>query len=182
MTPANPALALFCSVKCPGSVILKLYDAVRALRDARVAVMGGFHSPMEQECLAILLRGTQPVIVCPVRPPKRLPAAWKDPIAEGRLTVLPSEATGTGRITAALAERRNEFVAARADALLVAHASAGGKTERLAADAIAAGKQVFTLADPANENLVALGAVPLEAGSHASDSRLLGFLRRRGGG
>jgi hypothetical protein len=32
-----------------------------------VPVIGGFLSPMEQECLALLLRGTQPIIICPAQ-------------------------------------------------------------------------------------------------------------------
>jgi HEPN domain-containing protein len=32
-----------------------------------VTVVGGFHAPMERECLTILLRGAQPVILCPAR-------------------------------------------------------------------------------------------------------------------
>ena len=39
----------------------------RILRDAGVAVIGGFHSPIEKDCLDLLLRGTQPVIICPAR-------------------------------------------------------------------------------------------------------------------
>ena len=60
-------LGLFCSVKCPGDLILRAYDYAKRLRDDGVAVIGGFHSPVEQECLRILLRGTQPVIICPAR-------------------------------------------------------------------------------------------------------------------
>src|ERR687892_99661 len=80
-------LALFCSVKCPGNLILRTYDLACALRDAGVTVIGGFHSPMEKECLALLLRGTQPVIVCPARSIEgmRLPGEWRAPLAEGRL-------------------------------------------------------------------------------------------------
>lgn len=58
-------LAIFCSIKCPGDLILKVYDAARELRDAGITVIGGFHSPMEKECLALLLRGRQPIVVCP---------------------------------------------------------------------------------------------------------------------
>ncbi len=65
--PGERRLALFCSVKCPGDLILKTYDATRELRDAGVTVIGGFHSPMEKECLALLLRGRQPIIFCPAR-------------------------------------------------------------------------------------------------------------------
>src|SRR2546427_6671391 len=79
-------LALFCSVKCPGNLILQTYDLACALRDAGVTVIGGFHSPMEKECLSLLLRGTQPVIICPARSIERmrLPAEWQMPLAEGR--------------------------------------------------------------------------------------------------
>ena len=47
----HPTLGLICSVQCPGSVIMKTFDAIRELRDAGVVVAGGFHSPMEKECL-----------------------------------------------------------------------------------------------------------------------------------
>ena len=63
----TPSIALFCSTKCPGDLILKTYDLACAWRAARQTVIGGFHSPMEKECLRLLLRGTQPVIVCPAR-------------------------------------------------------------------------------------------------------------------
>src|SRR3990170_8887096 len=56
------AMALFCSVKCPGDLILKTYNLAQGLRNEGVAVMGGFHSPMEKECFELLLRGKQPVI------------------------------------------------------------------------------------------------------------------------
>ncbi|MBI3992506.1 MAG: hypothetical protein HY342_04475 [Candidatus Lambdaproteobacteria bacterium] len=60
----QPLLSLFSSIRAPGDAILITYDLARALRDSGVAVVGGFHSPMEQECLRLLLRGTQPVVVC----------------------------------------------------------------------------------------------------------------------
>lgn len=58
-------LGLICSVQCPGSVVIKTFDAIRELRDVGVVIAGGYHSPMEKECLEFLLRGKQPVIVCP---------------------------------------------------------------------------------------------------------------------
>ena len=64
--------ALFCSGQFPGDVILKVYDLSRAMRDAGVPVIGGFLSPMEKECLRLLLRGRRPVVVCP-RPRHRGP-------------------------------------------------------------------------------------------------------------
>ena len=71
-------LGLFCSVKCPGNVILKTYDMARELRDAGIAVISGFHSPIEKDCLDLLLKGTQPIAICPARGIEnmRIPNAW----------------------------------------------------------------------------------------------------------
>jgi hypothetical protein len=83
-------LGFFCSTKCPGNVIVHTYDLARALRDASVPVIGGFHSPMERECLDLLLRGTQPIVICPARGIERmrLPATWHTPLSEARLRVI----------------------------------------------------------------------------------------------
>ena len=58
----RPKIALFCSVKCPGKLILQTYDLVRQFRQDGTLVISPFHSPMEQECLRILLRPPHPVI------------------------------------------------------------------------------------------------------------------------
>ena len=52
----QPKVALFCSVKCPGKLILETYDLAKRFRNEGILVISGFHSPMEQECLRILLR------------------------------------------------------------------------------------------------------------------------------
>lgn len=164
-------LALFCSVKCPGRLIAQTYDAVRALRDAGVTVIGGFHSPMERECLELLLRGAQPVIVCPARSiaRMRLPPEWKVPLAAGRLLLLSPFGEQDRRVTAELARERNAFVAAIADRVLLAHAQAGGKTEAFARMIAGWGKSLLTIEDDANAGLLALGATPIRpAGLAAS--------------
>src|SRR5438552_4170453 len=95
-------LALFCSIKCPGDVILRTYDLIMALRDAAIPMIGGFHSPMEKECLTLLLRGNQPVIICPARAidRMRLPTDWKQPLASNRLLILSTFANTQRRATA----------------------------------------------------------------------------------
>jgi predicted Rossmann fold nucleotide-binding protein DprA/Smf involved in DNA uptake len=152
-------VALFSSIKCPGDVILRTYDLVRALRDAGIAVVGGFHSPMEKECLTLLLRGAQRVIVCPARSIEgmRLPASWKKPLADGRLLILSPFTKNQRRITAELAETRNVFVAGLAEQILVAHASSGSKTERFFRELLSWGKPIWVLASKENEHLVAAG-------------------------
>jgi len=57
-----PLLALFCSVKCPASIILKTYDLAQTLRDKHISVISGFHSPVEKEVLVTLLLGDSPVL------------------------------------------------------------------------------------------------------------------------
>lgn len=130
---ALPKIALFCSVRCPGDVILRTYDQAARWRDAGRCVIGGFHSPVEKECLRILLRGSQPIIICPARSlPQRVPPDWRQPLAAGRLLILSGFHEEENRITAELATRRNDFVAALADEVCFAHITPGGQVERLA--------------------------------------------------
>jgi predicted Rossmann fold nucleotide-binding protein DprA/Smf involved in DNA uptake len=158
----NPLLGFFCSAKCPGQVILRVYDLARALRDSGIAVISGFHSSMEKECLDLLLRGDQPVVICPGRSidDMRLPSVWRKPVSEHRLLLLSSFEHGERRATRALAEKRNQLVAAVADSILVAHANAGGKTEKLIMEQLALGKRVYTLDLKENSNLIGSGATP----------------------
>jgi hypothetical protein len=125
--------------------------------------VGGFHSPMEKECLTLLLRGTQPIIVCPARGLERMriPTEWKVPLTEGRLLILSPFTGKTHRATAGLARKRNEFVAIFADATFVAHATSGSKTEQFCLNLLTRGKRVLTLEDDENANLLALGARPV---------------------
>lgn len=156
-------LGFFCSAKCPGNVIVHTYDLARVLRDAGVPVIGGFHAPMEKECLELLLRGTAPVVICPARgiAQMRLPAPWRILLAEGRLLMLSPFAPHQRRPTAALAEQRNRFAATLAEDIFVAHASAGSRTEQRCRDMMAHGKRVYSFDLPENRHLVQCGAVGL---------------------
>jgi predicted Rossmann fold nucleotide-binding protein DprA/Smf involved in DNA uptake len=143
----NHKLGLFCSTKCPGDRILRAYDLAKKLRDDGTTVIGGFHSPVETECLRILLRGTQPVIVCPARSLAniRIPSSWKEPIAEGRLLLLSPFIETKKRVTAKLARKRNEFVAHIADTLCFVYTTQGGLLEALASNFRARGKPMMDL-------------------------------------
>jgi len=156
-------VAFFCSVKCPGHLILKTYDLAQHLKEAGVTVIGGFHSPIERECLRILLRGPQPVIVCPARSLKgmRLQAEYKDPIKKGQLLLLSPFKESKNRNTVEAANERNRFVAALADTILVAHASPNSKTERFCHEVLSWGKPLYTLESDANINLIRLGMKPI---------------------
>jgi predicted Rossmann fold nucleotide-binding protein DprA/Smf involved in DNA uptake len=156
--------ALFCSMKCPGNLILQTFDLARAWRDAGVAIIGGFHSPMEKECLSFLLRGKQPIIWCPARslPRKRLPKAYVEPLSEGRFLILSPFGESVVRSTRETARVRNEFVAIFADRIFVAYATPEGQTEAFCRKVITWGKPVLTFKCPENARLLAAGAHPYE--------------------
>jgi predicted Rossmann fold nucleotide-binding protein DprA/Smf involved in DNA uptake len=74
-----PKTALFCSKSCPGDAILKAMGQAQKWRDKGRCIISGFHSPIEKECLQILLRGAQPIIICPARSLERMriPTLWR---------------------------------------------------------------------------------------------------------
>ena len=123
-----------CSSRCPSAVILKTFDAITAMRDEGRTLIGGFHSPMEWECLGILLRGRQPVIWIPARSivGMHLKPELQPAFAASRLLILSPFEPKHKRITAALAEARNRFVGALADRVFVAHAAPASRTLALA--------------------------------------------------
>lgn len=126
--------ALFCSARTPSDAILRAHDAARRMRDEGVTVISGFHSPIEKECLRILLRGKQPIIVCPARAIDaiRLSQDLKAAFDSGRVLVLSPFTGQPKRITKDSALRRNDVVAALADDVYIAHVSPGGETARIA--------------------------------------------------
>ena len=161
----DASLGLFCSERCPGDLIVSACDVAIALREAHVPVISGFHSPVERECLRILLRGRQPIMISPARSlhGMRVPPGWRDPIREGRLLVISPFAAKYSRITAALAAQRNEFIAALARAILIIYADLGGTVEALARRILRQGKPLFTFDHLSNQNLVAAGARAVNA-------------------
>lgn len=150
----NKKVGFFCSSKCPGDLIIKTYDLAKKWRDDGVTVIGGFHSPIEQECLTILLRGKQPVIVCPARSIEgmRIKEEYKKPLEEDRLLIASSLAGKERRITSETSQVRNRFVAALADNIMIAHAEPSSKTELLLKQAIAWGIPVYTFNSKYNDN------------------------------
>jgi predicted Rossmann fold nucleotide-binding protein DprA/Smf involved in DNA uptake len=126
--------ALFFSACTPGDAILRTHDAATRMRDDGVTVISGFHSPIEEECLRILLRGSQPVIVCPARAigAMRIPMAIRAAFEAGRVLFLSPFARRPTRITKESAVRRNEVVAALADDAYIAHVVPGSGTARIA--------------------------------------------------
>lgn len=157
-------LGVFCSIRSPGSIILNTYDCMGILRDSCVAIVSGFHSPIEKDCLDILLKGTQPIVVCPARriARMRIAKAWKKPIEMGRLLILSPFDEKQKRPTVLTALRRNHLVAKLGRNFLIPFADAGSKTEQLGREIIRAAKNVYTFSSERNRTLMQSGAIVIE--------------------
>lgn len=122
-------LAIFCSVQCPGQIILKFHDRAHELAAAGTGVISPFHSPLEQETLRVLLRGQGPLVICPARGigSMRVPQAYRPHIDAGHLAIVSSFPDTQKRATAQTATLRNQMVALLAQRVLIAYAAPGGK-------------------------------------------------------
>lgn len=160
-----PLLGFVCSIQCPGSVIIRAIDAVHSLVEAGMVIAGGFHSPMERAILDILLRGRQPVVLCPAKGLSylRLGPAARNALKDGRLLLLSLFDRSVRRSTAEQAQCRNDLVAALSDVLLVPYASPGGNTWTTIQRALARGQTVITLKDDNNAHLVEAGVLAVDA-------------------
>ena len=121
--------------------------ALKQARDKTV-VVSGFHAPLEQSVLKLLLEARSPAIIMLARPVEgaRLPPAWAEPLAMGRLAVVSTAEVAT-RLTNEGAVARNDQVAQVADRIVVAHASPGGALAGLCVKWLAQGRQLESLSN-----------------------------------
>ena len=153
--------AIFCSKKCPGEIILKAHDLAQDFKNRGIPTIGGFHSPIEKECLRVLLRGSQPIIICPARSIEnmRIKQEWKKPLSENRLLIL-SIFDNQPQQSAIMARKRNAFVAALASKVLIANAAESSKTLEFAQTILKWNKPVYTFDSSYNKVLLNLGVQP----------------------
>lgn len=156
-------LAIFCSAECPAELVLQTRDLMGKALGSKLTLVSGFHSPGERESLSVFLRGNQPVIICPARSlaKMRIRTEYKRPLDEGRLLFLSFFRSHRHRSDIHMALSRNRFVAAMADKILVLYAAPTSKTETFCREILEWKKPLFTLASDLNQNLMALGAKPL---------------------
>ena len=121
-------LAVFSSAKCPANLILNAHDYAKEIRDGEMGIISGFHSPAEQEVLAVLLKGTCPIIVVLGRRLKnaRILAAWKMEIEKGRMLVISPFKEYQVYVRKEMALKRNDLAARIAGRVMIVHASEGG--------------------------------------------------------
>src|SRR5205085_10761864 len=113
--------------------------------------------------LLTLTQGQGGIIICPARSidTMRFPIAWQQALSDGRLLVISPFDMHEERITARLAIRRNEFVAAIADRVLIVYAEPSSRTAKLARTILERGTRLLTLPAPENKHLLEIGAESL---------------------
>jgi hypothetical protein len=128
--------AVLCSKACPGDKIIEAIDLAQRWRAENRAVIGGFHTPVEKECLRIFLRGPQRIVICPARglDPFLLPLEWREKFKRGEILIASPFDSSIRRPTKESAELRTRFVLSIAVSRTIIHAQPGGLTDRLLAE------------------------------------------------
>lgn len=127
----TPATAFLCSTQCPGDSILAAYAWARRQCDEEGTVISGFHTPVEQDVLAILARRGARILWVPARDlPKKLPAILESPAAENRLLILtPFDYGQPSRSTRESCSLRNQFILRTTPDRYLAHVAPGSSLE-----------------------------------------------------
>ncbi len=122
-----PLTAFFASRRCSGRAIRTAMDWAVDQARAKTALIGGFHSPLEQSVLEVMLAAHAPVVIVIARKLEtaQLPAAWLTATQAGAIAVVTME-DAQQRLTAELAMRRNHWIARHAAHIVVAEAAPGG--------------------------------------------------------
>ena len=148
---AQPLTAFFASRRCPGEATRAATDWALMMAKDKRPVVSGFHSPLEQSVLTLLLQARCPVVAVIARPltGARLgtgfESAWQTALAEQRMAVVTSH-TASRRLTETLAVERNDLAALLATCIVIAHAEPGGTLDAAQARWRAGGSTVEQLA------------------------------------
>lgn len=142
----QPLTAFFASRKCSGRAIRAAMDWAVELARVRTPLIGGFHSPLEQSVLEVMLTAHAPVVIVIARQlnAASLPVAWCDAAQAGTVAVVSMDNTQQ-RLTAELAVRRNHWIAHRAARIVVAEAAPDGSLASCMAQWVSEGQQVNCL-------------------------------------
>lgn len=129
----QPLSALLCSNRCPGEKILQAMDLAQKWRSENRAVISGFHTPVEKECLRTFVRGPQHIVICPARglDPFQLPAEWQTKFDRHELLIVSPFASSIRRATKETAEARTRLVLDLATDSAIIYSTPGGLLDRL---------------------------------------------------
>ena len=129
-----PMTAFFASRQCPGAAIRAAMIWALQLAKLKAVVISGFHSPLEQSVLKVLIQARSPVVAVLARPVSsaKLSPEWIEPLNQGLMAVV-STNMSTTRLTGEVAAARNSLVARLATTIVAAHVSPGGQLAELLA-------------------------------------------------
>ena len=159
-------LAFFSSDNCPPEIYLELMDFAMKVIEKEITIISGFHTNVEREVLEILIKGKQPIIICPAREisdyiiPEKFDAAYN----EGRLLFASEFSGNKKRISRTTSIVRNRYVSEIADNIFIPFAKKSGITFNSAKfiKANLSNKGLFTIGSNINENLLNLGFTGIE--------------------
>lgn len=139
----NYKVGFFCSQKCPPDLILPIYDKAKEWRENKACVISGFHTTVEKDVLHYLLKGEQPVIICPARSLEKIKidSELKKEIEKGRVLLISN--LPNKRISKKYSLERNLFVAEMADEIIIGYAKPGGTLEKICEDVKKSDKKIF---------------------------------------
>jgi predicted Rossmann fold nucleotide-binding protein DprA/Smf involved in DNA uptake len=159
----GPLLGILSARQIDSDLALKSSQLIKQLASSGgVAFVGGWHSPLEEETLRILLADSSLLVFCIPKALNRFVPSLQiaSRINEGRLLLLTHCSPKAKRISRDASIRRNRLVLGLANALLVLSAPAGSATLTLAKSALRRGKPVFSPAHSMNTSLLSCGALP----------------------
>ena len=123
----QPLTAFFASRQCPGTAIRAAMAWAIEQSRGNNPVISGFHSPLEQSVLEVMLTAGAPCVIVVARKldQARLTPAWLQAAHNGKAAII-SIVESKRQLTADLAARRNDWVAEHAARIIIAHASFDG--------------------------------------------------------
>ncbi len=144
----HPLTAFFASRRCSGRAIRAAMDWAVEQARAKTPLIGGFHSPLEQSVLEVMMAAHAPVVMVIARKLEtaHLPLTWLEAAQAGTVAVVSMEDTKQ-RLTSELAMRRNHWIARHAAHIVVAEALPGGSLSSCLAEWQNERKRVSILLD-----------------------------------
>lgn len=159
----HPLLGIISARQIDSDLSLKSAQLLKQLGSlGDVCFVGGWHSPLEDEALRVLLAHEPSIIFCVSKSLDRFSPSLEveSRVSQGAALLLTHCTPKAERITRDASMRRNELVVELAKAVLVLSAPEGSASLKLARSALARGKPVHTLEHRLNKDLLIAGAVP----------------------
>lgn len=159
----RPLLGIISARQIDSDLALKNSGILKQLSSLKeIAFIGGWHSPLEEEALHILLAQGVSTIFCASKSLNRVIPSGEIArgVEQGEILLLTHCSPKAKRISREASIRRNQLVVSLAKALLLLSAPAGSASANLAKWALRKGKPVFTSEHSMNKQLLDSGAVP----------------------